>query len=83
LSVTSVPFLAVDPALFDARKVAARGGVIAREGENIICESIQRARSSPAFDTHPYSPYWDKPHYLLSNLIAEKLVQALDAEYSQ
>ena len=70
---------AVDPALFDARKVAARGGVIAREEDNIICESIQRARCSPAFDTHPYSPFWDKPHYLLSNLITEKLERALDS----
>ena len=68
---------ATDPELVEARVVAARGGAVAREEDNAICESIQRARSSPAFDRHFYSPFWDRPHYTLTNFIANKLVEAL------
>ncbi len=74
---------AVSTALYSARKVAARGGVIAREEDNRICESIQRARGSRYFDTFPYAPFWDRPHHALSNLILDKLEDTLAGENSK
>ena len=59
--------------LYSARKVAAQGGVVAREEDNEICESIQRARGSNAFDSFPFCPFWDKPHYLLTKIIVDKI----------
>ena len=58
------------------RNRAARGGVVAREEDNAIVESIQRARRSPAFDSHFYSHFWDRPHYTLSNLLADRIEAA-------
>ena len=55
---------------------AARGGVIAREEDNLVCESIQRARHSRAAGAHYYSPFWDQPHYALTNLLTDKLLAA-------
>ena len=67
---------ACDPALVAQRNVAARGGVLAREEDNAIVESIQRARHSPAFDTHFFSPFWDRPHYVLTRLFADRIEAA-------
>lgn len=67
---------ASDPSLVDARDKAAGAGVIAREEDNRICESIQRARHSPAVDSQFYCPFWDSMHYTLSNLILDKLEAA-------
>jgi choline monooxygenase len=66
--------------LYSARKVAAHGGVVARIEDNEICESVQRARGSPAFDSFPYSPFWDKPHYALTNIIVDKLETAVSED---
>lgn len=55
------------------RERSARMGVIAREEDNRICESIQRARHSPAVNSQFYSPFWDAMHYTLSNLILSRL----------
>ena len=68
--------VAADPALVKDRERSARLGVIAREEDNRICESIQRARHATGVDSQFYSPFWDAMHYTLSNLILERLEQA-------
>ena len=68
--------VAADPALVKDRERSARFGVIAREEDNRICESIQRARHATGVDSQFYSPFWDAMHYTLSNLILERLEQA-------
>ena len=65
-----------DPDLVVHRNRAARGGVVAREEDNAIVESVQRARQSPAFDSHFYSTFWDRPHYALTNLLADRIEAA-------
>ena len=64
---------AADPALLGDRQRALRSGILAREEDNRICESVQRARRSPAVDSQFYSPFWDAMHYTLSNLILDRL----------
>ena len=66
---------AIDPPLVKERERALRMGIIAREEDNRICESIQRARHSPAVASQFYSPFWDAMHYTLSNLILDRLEQ--------
>ena len=62
-----------DPALARDRMQAAKKGILARREDNAICESIQRARQTTAFDSQFYSPFWDSMHYTLSNLILDRL----------
>ena len=62
-----------DRSLLQERKRAERQGVIARKEDNAICESIQRARRSPAVSAQFYSPFWDNMHYTLSNLVLTRL----------
>ena len=64
---------AADPAYLKDRQRALRAGILAREEDNRICESVQRARRSPAVDSQFYSPFWDAMHHTLSNLILDKL----------
>ena len=64
---------ATDPAHLKDRQRALRAGILARKEDNRICESVQRARRSPAVDSQFYSPFWDAMHYTLSNLILDKL----------
>ena len=65
-----------DPEMVVHRNRAASGGVVAREEDNAIAESVQRARQSPAFDSHSYSTFWDRPHYALTNLLADRIEAA-------
>ena len=65
-----------DEAFLVDRKQSERKGIMARIEDNRICESIQRARHSPAFETQFYSPFWDNMHYTMNNLILDKLEQA-------
>ena len=64
---------ATDPAFLKDRQRALRAGILARKEDNRICESVQRARRSPAVNSQFYSPFWDAMHYTLSNLILDKL----------
>ena len=64
---------ATDPAHLKDRQRALRAGLLARREDNRICESVQRARRSPAVDRQFYSPFRDAMHYTLSNLILDKL----------
>jgi choline monooxygenase len=64
-----------DVSVFDAperaadRKAARLAGVKAREEDNGICESIQRARRSPAVASQFFNSFWDKPHYVLTQML--------------
>ena len=62
-----------DPQLLTDREQAGKAGIIARKEDNYICESIQRARQSPALNSQFYCPFWDAMHYTLSNLILDRL----------
>ena len=64
---------AYDSELVVDRMQSARKGIQARKEDNLICESIQRARQSPAVNTQYYSPFWDAMHYTLTNLILDCL----------
>lgn len=64
---------ATEPSVLRDRQRALRAGIVAREEDNRICESVQRARCSPAVDSQFYSPFWDSMHYTLSNLVLDKL----------
>ena len=64
---------ATDPAMAKDREHSVRLGIIAHEEDNRICESVQRARHSPAVGSQVYSPYWDAMHYTLSNLLLSLL----------
>jgi choline monooxygenase len=50
------------------RQVAMRLGVQARAEDNKICESIQRARRSPAIPSQFFNTFWDTPHYVLTQM---------------
>jgi len=64
---------ASDPALLGDRKQSQRAGLKARMEDNRICESIQRARHSPAVESQFYSPFWDAMHHTMTNLILDNL----------
>jgi choline monooxygenase len=51
------------------RQTAWRLGVKARAEDNKICESIQRARRSPAFNSQFFNTFWDTPHYVLTRML--------------
>lgn len=38
-----------------------------------ICEAVQKARHSPAFESQYYSPFWDSMHHRFSQMILEAL----------
>src|SRR5262249_15629875 len=60
--------IATTPADAAARHRACIGGVKARVEDNTICESVQRARRSPACDSQFFNPFWDTPHYVLTQM---------------
>ena len=62
----------------DARYIASKGGVIARKEDNAICESVQRTRSSLAFNSYPYNTFWDRPHYVFTNMVTDILMASLE-----
>jgi choline monooxygenase len=51
------------------RQAALRLGVQARAEDNKICESIQRARRSPAINSQFFNTFWDTPHYVLTQML--------------
>ena len=64
---------ASDPALAADRKASQHAGLQARQEDNFVCESVQRARHSPGVSSQFYSPFWDAMHYTLTNLILTRL----------
>jgi choline monooxygenase len=53
------------------REAAWRLGVQARAEDNKICESIQRARRSPAINSQFFNSFWDTPHYVLTQMFLQ------------
>ena len=41
--------------------------------DRIAIEAVQRARTSPVWRQHFYTPFWDELHYGLDNLVADDL----------
>ena len=64
---------ATDPAYLEGQAASLASGYSGPKEDNRICESVQRARRSPAVNSQFYSPFWDAMHYTLSNLILDKL----------
>lgn len=64
---------AADPALLAAREGFATGFAIAGEEDGRITEAVQRARTSPAFDSQYYSAHWDEMHYRFSRWVLDHL----------
>jgi phenylpropionate dioxygenase-like ring-hydroxylating dioxygenase large terminal subunit len=60
--------IAATPADTAARRRAWSAGIKARAEDNAICESVQRARCSPACDSQFFNPFWDTPHYVLTQM---------------
>ena len=49
------------------------------EEDRIAIEAVQRARNSPVWQRHFYSPFWDELHHGLDNLVADDLSPPPDA----
>jgi hypothetical protein len=62
-SVIDTPDQATD------RKAARLAGVKARKEDNRICESVQRARRATAVASQFFNTFWDKPHYVLTQML--------------
>ena len=62
-----------DPAYQQMRKRSFEGSARARVEDDRVCEAVQRARGSPAFRTHFYSPYWDQMHYDFNKMVLNDL----------
>jgi hypothetical protein len=60
--------IAATPEHAAARHRASSAGVKARLEDNAICESVQRARRSPAFESQFFNTFWDRPHYVLTQM---------------
>ena len=58
------------------RKASWQAGVKARVEDNLICESIQRARHSPAVETQFFNTFWDTPHWVLTQMFARRYREA-------
>ncbi len=67
---------ASDADLAADRKASRKAGLQARQEDNYVCESVQRARHSPGVNSQFYSPFWDAMHYTLSNLILTRLEES-------
>ena len=67
---------ATAPDLLLDRKASRKAGLQARQEDNYICESVQRARHSPGVNSQFYSPFWDAMHYTLSNLILTRMEES-------
>jgi choline monooxygenase len=65
-----------DPAYKQIRERSFEGSARARVEDDRVCEAVQRARRSPAYRTHFYSPYWDQMHYDFNKMILNDLERA-------
>jgi choline monooxygenase len=65
-----------DPAYKQMRERSFEGSARARIEDDRVCEAVQRARRSPAYRTHFYSPYWDQMHYDFNKMVLNDLERA-------
>ena len=67
---------AAAPELAEDRRTSWRAGVKARTEDNLVCESIQRARHSPGVQTQFFNTFWDTPHWVLTRMFARRYREA-------
>jgi choline monooxygenase len=65
-----------DPAYKQMRERSFAGSARARVEDDRVCEAVQRARRSPAYRSHIYSPYWDQMHYDFNKMVLDDLERA-------
>ncbi|MGA2564458.1 MAG: SRPBCC family protein [Steroidobacteraceae bacterium] len=65
-----------DPAYKEMRRRSIEGSARARVEDDRVCEAVQRARRSPAYRSHFYSPYWDQMHYDFNKMVLNDLERA-------
>jgi choline monooxygenase len=65
-----------DPAYQQARTRSFEASARARVEDDRVCEAVQRARRSPAYRSHFYSPYWDQMHYDFNQMVLHDLERA-------
>ena len=65
-----------DPAYQEMRRQSIEGSARARVEDDRVCEAVQRARRSPAYRSHFYSPYWDQMHYDFNKMVLNDLERA-------
>lgn len=64
---------ATDPEFVDSAKQMVGGFEQAAEEDGRVCEAVQRARHSPIFSEHFYSPFWDTLHHHFTNMVLDDL----------
>jgi choline monooxygenase len=62
-----------DPVYKEMRQRSIDGSVRARVEDDRVCEAVQRARRSPAYRSHFYSPFWDQMHYDFNKMVLNDL----------
>jgi choline monooxygenase len=62
-----------DPAYLAMRQKSIAGSIKARDEDDGVCELVQRARRSPAHQSHFYSPFWDRMHYDFNRMVLADL----------
>jgi len=62
-----------DPAYRAMRQQSIEGSSRARVEDDRVCEAVQRARRSPAYRSHIYSPFWDQMHYDFNKMVLNDL----------
>jgi choline monooxygenase len=65
-----------DPACKEMRQRSIEGSARARVEDDHVCEAVQRARRSPAYRSHFYSPFWDQMHYDFNKMVLNDLERA-------
>jgi choline monooxygenase len=62
-----------DPVYKEMRQRSIAGTTRARIEDDHVCEAVQRARRSPAYRSHFYSPFWDQMHYDFNKMVLNDL----------
>jgi choline monooxygenase len=62
-----------DPRYLEMRNKSVAGSCRAGLEDDAVCEAVQRARRSPAYSSHYYSPFWDKMHYDFNIMVLDDL----------
>jgi phenylpropionate dioxygenase-like ring-hydroxylating dioxygenase large terminal subunit len=65
-----------DPTYKEMRQRSIEGSTRARVEDDHVCEAVQRARRSPAYRSHFYSPFWDQMHYDFNKMVLNDLERA-------
>ena len=64
-----------DPKMVHGLDSVADLYIEAGEEDNTVTEAVQKARRSPVFTQHYFSPFWDEPHYHFTQLVLDDLTR--------